>query len=186
MWPAFTVVVAFVVLSAWSSWDARRKLIARIRRDWGKPRSDRLDIEAVADFFQSYPVESALDDRTWTDLLMDDVFAELDRTESCIGQQMLYSRLRCADEPRSLDAFDALVERFVSDASRRERAQLLLARLRHSSGYYMHRLVRPETLMRPWWYAVFPVWTVAVVATISLGFVWHGLWLLAIAGFAVN
>jgi hypothetical protein len=186
MWPAFAVVVAFIVFSAWSSWDARRKLLTRIRRDWGKPRSDRLDVEAVADFFQSYPVDTALDDRTWTDLLMDDVFAEIDRTESSIGQQMLYYRLRCAGELRSRDAFETLVERFGADASRRERAQVLLARLRHSSGYYVHRLARPDTLARPWWYAVFPVWTLVLLTTIALGFVWHGLWLLAVAGFAVN
>jgi hypothetical protein len=186
MWPAIALVFAFIVFSAWSSWDARRKLVARIRRDWGKPRSDRLDIEAVADFFQSYPADTALDDRTWTDLLMDDVFAELDRTESSIGQQMLYYRLRCAGELRSRDVFETLVERFGADASRRERAEVLLARLRHSSGYYVHRLARPDTLVHPWWYGLFPVWTIAVVATIALGFVWHGLWLLAIAGFAVN
>ena len=186
MWPAFALVCAFIVFSAWSSWDARRKLVARIRRDWGKARSDRLDIEAVADFFQSHPVDTALDDRTWADLLMDDVFAEIDRTESSIGQQMLYYRLRCAGELRSLDPFETLVEQFGADANRRERAQVVLARLRHSSGYYVHRLARPDAFIRPWWYGFFPVWTLAVVTTLVLGVAWHGLWLLAIAGFGVN
>jgi len=186
MWPAFGVVAAFVVFSVWTSLDARRKIVARIRRDWGRPRSDRLDIEAVADFFQSHPDESALDDRTWADLLMDEVFAEIDRTASNIGQQMLYYRLRCAGKPRSLDAFEALVRRFGTDVSRREQGQVSLARLRHPAAYYVHRLVRPDMMTWPWWYGLIPVWTAVVATAIVLGFVWHGLWLLAIAGFGVN
>jgi len=185
MWPAFVLIAALLAASAWSSWDARRKLVARLRRNWGHPRGERLDIEGVADFFLSYPSEEAVDDRTWADLLMDDVFAELDRTESSVGQQMLYRRLRGAARSPSLDAFDALAARFGDDAALRERAQIELTRLRHSSAYYVHRLVL-GTLLRPWWYVVFPVWTAAIVVTLMAGIVWHGVLLLAMLGFAVN
>jgi hypothetical protein len=186
MWPAAALVAVFIALSVWSSWDARRKLRVRLRAAWGTPRSEAPDLENIADFFRSRPADGALDDRTWTDLLMDDVFAHLDRTESSVGQQMLYSRLRCAARPDSLEAFEALAVRFGENARLRERAQISLARLRHSSGYYLHRLVRPETLMRPWWYGLFPIWTATIVGALALGVVWHGLWLLAIAGFIVN
>ena len=133
------------------------------------------DLENVADFFREHPADGALDDRTWTDLLMDDVFAHLDRTESRVGQQMLYRRLRGAGPPQSLDAFEALVARFSDDMAFRAQTQSALVRLSHSSVYYLHRLVRPDTLNRPWWYAVFPVWTAAVLTTLILGVVWHGL-----------
>ena len=186
MSPVFALVVALVALSAWSSWDARRKLLARLRREWGQPRSERADLENIADFFRSHPRDGALDDRTWADLLLDEVFACLDRTESSVGQQILYSRLRGACRPGTLAAFDALAVRFGDDAGVRERAQLRLAQLRHSSGYYLHRLVNPDTLTRPWWYGVFPVWTAAIVTALALGFIWHGLFLFVIAGAIVN
>jgi hypothetical protein len=186
MWLALAVVAALLALSAWSSWDTRRKLLARLRREWRRPRSERADLEAIADFFLCQDADGALDDRSWNDLLFDDVFACLDRTVSTIGQQILYYRLRFADVPRSLGAFDALVVRFSGDASAREHAQIALAGLRHSSGHYLHRLARPGTLVRPWWHVVFPIWTASLAAMLALGFVWHGLFLLAIAGFIVN
>lgn len=186
MWPVSAVIAAVIVLSVWSSWDARRKLRARLRHSWGEARSERADLEAIADLFRTHPPDTALDDRTWADLLLDDVFAQLDRTESSVGQQMLYTRLRSAGQPRSLDAFDALVERFGTDADFRERTQIQLARLRHSSGYYLHRLARPDTLVRPWWHAAFPLWTAVVLASLILGFVWHGVFLIAALGLAVN
>src|SRR5881394_1453659 len=186
MWPAIALIAAFFAFSVWSSWDARRKLITRLRDRWGLPRSETPDLENVADFFREHPAEVALDDRTWADLLMDDVFAHLDRTESRVGQQMLYRRLRVGGPPRSLDAFEALVARFGDDTAFREQAQSALVRLSHSSAYYLHRLVRPDTLNRPWWYAVFPVWTAAMLTTLILGLVWHGLFLFAIFGLIVN
>src|SRR5215472_17307928 len=186
MWQVAALVAAFIVFSFWSSQDARRKLRARLRDKWGSPRREPPDLDNIADFFRSHPTDGALDDRTWADLLMDEVFAYLDRTESSVGQQMLYSRLRCARRSDSLDAFEAMVGRFSDDTDLRARAQVSLARLRHSSGYYLHRLVRPDTLTRPWWYGVFPFWTALIVSALALGFVWHGLFLIAIAGFSVN
>src|SRR5215467_13987915 len=120
MWPAAALVATLIVFSFWSSWEAQRKLRVRLRARWGAPRSESSDIDNIADFFRAHPTDGALDDRTWLDLLMDDVFMHLDRTESSVGQQMLYSRLRCAALPDSLAAFEAVAARFGKDAKIRE------------------------------------------------------------------
>ena len=177
MWPAIALIAAFVAFSVWSSWDARRKLIARLGDRWGLPRSETPDLENVADFFREHPADAALDDRTWTDLLMDDVFAHLDRTESRVGQQMLYRRLRVRAHPNRSTRSRRWWRGSADDMAFRAQTQSALVRLSHSSVYYLHRLVRPDTLNRPWWYAVFPVWTAAVLTTLILGVVWHGLFL---------
>src|SRR5262245_42774151 len=99
------VLLIVAVVSAVASWRNRRQLLLRIRSQWGRPRDRQRDIEAIADLFRSYEVDlAALDDRTWRDLLLDDVFAHLDRTESTVGQQVLYKRLRSA--PVWLDEFE--------------------------------------------------------------------------------
>ena len=41
----------------------------------------------------------SLDERTWVDLNLDDVFAAIDRTQSTLGQHALYHRLRTAPSP---------------------------------------------------------------------------------------
>jgi len=113
----------------------------------------------------------SLDDRTWNDLVMDDVFAFLDRTESRIGQQMLYRRLRRAPEPLALEAFEALVDQAGRDEALRERAQETLGQLRDASAHYVHRLAGQDVLVRRWWHVLFPLWTVALVSTLGLGLV---------------
>jgi hypothetical protein len=130
-------------------------------------------MESVADFFRLHDADGAcIDDRTWTDLGLDDVFAHLDRTESAVGQQMLYRRLRSTLSTGTLDVFDALVARVGDDTGRREQTQRVLARLGNASAYFVHRLTRPDGLERRWWHAVFPIWTVAVILTLLVGIVW--------------
>ena len=144
-------------------------------------------MDAVADLFRArHASDVSLDDRTWDDLLMDDVFAHLDRTESGVGQQVLYCRLRSPSTPSSLHAFDALVTSAAIDAERRERAQMALARLGDASVYFVHRLARPDALDPQGWYAIFPVWSVGVLFTLLLGIVWPPVMLIALAGFVVN
>src|SRR5262249_16592556 len=106
------LVLALVAIPTWSSWRARVKFRARIREERGHPCERPRDMAAIADLSdaQGASVET-LDKRTWNDLLLDDVFAYLDRTQSSIGQQLLYHRLRSAPSPRALDAFDALTTR---------------------------------------------------------------------------
>src|ERR1700730_8434950 len=100
------------------------RLRARLRAEWGRPRDRPRDMDAVADFFRSHDtVGASFDDRTWHDLLLDDVFAYLDRTESSVGQQVLYYRLRSAPAPRSLGAFDALIAGVADDAGRGEQGE---------------------------------------------------------------
>jgi hypothetical protein len=157
-----------------------------VREGWGSPRKERADFDGIADFFRSHDAgPDVLDDRTWNDLLLDDVFARLDRTQSAVGQQILYYRLRRAPATPNLTAFDALVEKFAADDALRERMQVALARLRHASGHYIHRLAR-GTIVRPAWYAVFPIWTAALVATLLMSVVWHGLLLVVLLGLSVN
>src|SRR5262245_11677234 len=173
-------------MSAWSWWQARVKLRARLRAEWGSPSDRRRDMDAIADYFLSHPAGPSIDDRTWADLVLDDVFAFFDRTESAIGQQMLYRRLRRAQTPRALGAFDALAGRAERDPALRERLQEALARLRDSSGYYLHRLADPDTLTRKWWHVVFPLWTAAIVVLVALGAVWPVFFFMGLLAFIVN
>jgi len=91
----------------------------------------------------------ALDDRTWDDLGLDDVFQRIDHTESTLGRHALYHRLRMTHSTESLHAFESLVTRLSTDASSRERAQLALGRLRDVHGYDLWWLARPDAVTVP-------------------------------------
>ena len=115
----------------------------------------------------------ALDERTWVDLDCDDVFAEIDRTSSTLGQAALYHRLRCAPAAPDLDAFEALVTRLTTDVPARERAQRALARLRDAHGYNVWWLGKPDSLAVQSWAVIFPILTVSILILVVLTVVWH-------------
>jgi len=117
----------------------------------------------------------ALDDRTWDDLVLDDVYQQIDHTESTLGRHALYHRLRMTHSTESLHAFESLVTRLSTDASSRERAQLALGRLRDVHGYDLWWLARPDAVTVPGWYVAFPILTLAAVALFAGVIVRHDL-----------
>lgn len=155
-----------------------RARLVRIRAEWGLARAVNRNIEAIANGHRSrvtaYDRIAAVDDRTWEDLHLDDVFAAIDRTDSTLGQHALYHRLRAAPTPLHVDAFEALVTRFSTDTQGRERAQLALARLKDPPGYDLWWLARPDTVeMRPWFVA-FPILAAATLTGLALSPLWLG------------
>jgi len=184
--PVVFLLLTLSAISAVSAWRRRRGLLGRLRAGWGQPRNQDRDLAAIAEFFRAQPdTGRSLDDRTWNDLLLDDLFAWIDRGESRLGQQLLYDRLR-GSRSAPLDAFEALVTRFSDDAPTREQAQLALHRLSNPSMSYVHRLARPHAFERPAWHVVFPIWSATVLVSLLLAFIWPAFLLAGVFAFIVN
>lgn len=103
------------------------------------------------------PQVESLDDRTWQDLNLDDVFAAIDRTESTLGQHALYHRLRTSAPIDDLDAFERLAAHFGTDDRAARRARRALARLQDPQGYDLWWLGTPGAIVTRWWYGIFPL-----------------------------
>jgi hypothetical protein len=114
----------------------------------------------------------SLDDRTWNDLELDAVFAVVDRTESTVGQQLLYHRLRSAPVAADREAFEALAVRMASDKAVRERAQVALSHLQDPWGYDLWWLVQPGSLESRPWHILFPAITFSTVAMLMSAAMW--------------
>jgi hypothetical protein len=173
--PIAVLLVAALVAGAVRA--GRRALLARIRREWGKPvhRERKLDLIAASHRSRAAEAESTaafVDDRTWDDLNLDAIFAALDRTASTLGQHALYHRLRTSPVGHHLEAFEALVTRMSVDAPARERAQLALARLQDPHGYDLWWLGREDAVEVPAWFAAFPLLAGATVALGVLAPIW--------------
>src|SRR5262245_47506316 len=181
MSPALAVVALLTVAvgARAFSLSRRRRLMAAIRAKWGNPTNRLHKFDAIAaacrsrlELFHQAP---AVDDRTWADLDLDDVFAAIDRTESTLGQQALYHRLHTAPAPHDLSAFESLITRLDSDVEARERAQAALTRLQDGDTYNIWWLARPNAIEGRRWYVVFPILTVLTVATVAMTLFWHAL-----------
>jgi hypothetical protein len=129
-------------------------------------------VQAAADTHRSRAAASAgvafMDDRTWTDLDMDAVFCLLDRTESTLGRDALYHRLRTVPTQDDLDSFEALVERMTTDTPGRERARRALGRLRDQHGYDHWWLEKPEALETGRWFVLLPMLSLITIVLLAL------------------
>ena len=174
-WIGLVALAALLIASGILRRRRRAALIASLSRHWGQWRDGERDMAAIAAYHLSRAAigeaEGSLDDRTWADLTMDAVFTYLDRTESAIGQQLLYHRLRGAPMAQPLHAFDALVTRFSTDTRTRERAQAALLSLRNPGAYRLWVIAQLGTITVEPWYGLFPILTaVMLVATAAAPF----------------
>lgn len=167
-------MIAVTLLRRILTWRSRR--IDALRLAWARPKDQPRNLPAIASFHEAQAAAGVptLDPHTRQDLDLDGVFAALDRTESPIGQQVLYHRLHSGKTTDDdLAAFDRLVTRLGEDAALREQCQLQLGQLRNPSSRDVWTLTEPNVLPATEWYRVFPVLAlVTLVAIVALPF-WH-------------
>ena len=122
-----------------------RKHLDEIRRGNGDIRRDREWIPLYFLYRQSDdPAPDTVDDNTWGDLEMDEVFARIDRTVSVIGRQFLYAMLRIYKNGRSDEEkqrLNALYSIFQTDEALREKIQMALYSLRRDESAYLITLL---------------------------------------------
>ncbi len=105
--------------------------------------------------YRQHNETNTVDDRTWADLEMEEVFAQIDRTTSVIGRQYLYALLRIYDG----DDFDhekqrrtSLYSIFRANESFREKVQRALYPLHRSDSGYLTTLLYEELPPKPKYY----------------------------------
>lgn len=141
-----------------------------------RPRAERVpDLDIAAAYHERLPAEArgdAIDDRTWRDLDLDEVFRQVDRTASLPGSQYLYHLLRTphvTGEP--LDRLERVVQG-LGDAGASATVRAALARLDDPRAGQLVYLLLDELPPRPrfWW--LFPILTASAVASLALVAVW--------------
>ncbi|MGA2264393.1 MAG: hypothetical protein ABSH28_23540 [Acidobacteriota bacterium] len=137
---ALLIFVAICVLfaSSWIGWiKSRRDLRRRLEESWGKMPEARYkaeEFQSIASYFHNRrrerPSLFTIDDITWHDLDMDQVFGRLNRTESTVGEECLYCMLREPSfEPDTLGIRRDLIAFFREHPAEKVALQVILARL---------------------------------------------------------
>jgi hypothetical protein len=144
------IIIAGFVLFRIYQRRSRARQLRDIRSYWGQIPPDRIGVERARTYFEFNPQDAdsdhyVLDEGSWKDLDLDEVFLRLDRCTSAIGSQVLYRHLRL---PRLSGDVPAerrqLAQLFSTDSVLREKVQLGLHGLR---GQHAGRVV--EMLWEP-------------------------------------
>ena len=115
--------LALLIFFGYQANKNKKNKQARIRKYlndlWGK-ESDReypgVQFERIRKYFDALKRSDFVDDITWNDLGMDNIFMAMNYTQSSIGEDCLYDRLRRMDyTDEELKEFDRLVDYFYSN-----------------------------------------------------------------------
>ena len=129
---AALMVLAAAVLMISENQRQKEELRRRFRENFGTVLSRSYtdeEMERIGAFSRKKdsPKKGYLDDITWNDLEMDQIFARVNQTLSAPGEEVLYRMLRMPLSAETSGHFQEMTEFFRKDAKAREEMQLILA-----------------------------------------------------------
>ena len=120
----------------------RRNFEKSLREDYGRLREREYNpdrFQRMDRFFRKHPLEGQLDDITWNDLGMDEIFKSMNHTYSSVGEEYLYHTLRSAGRSaEELEHLEELVRYFAENEDERVSLQVNMARLGYMGKYSLY------------------------------------------------
>ncbi len=140
------VLVLFVavvfVREAYTARCKERKFVQELYADFGKLPNKEYTLERYAhidSYFRRHKQDGLIDDITWNDLNMDDIFKRVNYAFSASGEEYLYYTLRSAGvSKRELEHLEEVVGYFTEHPDERVKIQYLMAKLGHTGKYSLY------------------------------------------------
>lgn len=148
--------------------SSKRKKLAQLRAKWAKP-SEKNCTQANRYFnlTRNKHDGAIVDDKTWLDLEFPKIFSLIDSTQSPIGSQVLYRKLRYYNEnSNNLAEQYAAYDELRINTQLRESIQLELANLDFESNAYIADYIFAEPPVKPKYLALLPWWGLICVLTL--------------------
>lgn len=138
----FTIALFILGAGAWMLWDRRRQrqwFLAKLRRMWGSVTDREYsteELESISHYARRHRNDRFLiDDITWNDLSMDQMFVNMNTTVSSCGEDVLYAMLRLPEfDEEVLKERNRLIEYFRTHQKERENVQMLVREVRKISS----------------------------------------------------
>lgn len=147
------IIFAGLVICGLVAWYvySQLKVKQKIRNEWGKlPSPTKYDKEdSLAKAYDVWRKQQAkmyqIDDTTWYDLDMWSVFQMLNKTETSVGSESLYQRLREYDASEDLSDLKNMMAFFDKHPETREKVQYHLVKMgKQDNNYLLTHIETPE------------------------------------------
>ncbi|MBS6196266.1 MAG: DNA mismatch repair protein MutS [Clostridiales bacterium] len=148
-----TVILAVFVVSGLLMLREKRRqrrwFLRKVRNMWGSVAEREYtaeELESISHYAEKHrDGQFMIDDITWNDLGMDQIFVNMNTTVSSCGEDVLYRMLRIPEFDREvLEERERLIEYFRSHQQEREQIQILVSEVRKMSDLslsdYIHVL----------------------------------------------
>lgn len=140
---ALGILVVFVfVLESFRAKKEKKRFIRSLYDNYGGEPCKKYSPERfgrMGSFYQRHPEDGQLDDITWNDLGMDELFKRMDHTFSASGEEYLYYTLRTPKRDREeLQHLEDVICFFDGHADERVRVQFAMNQLGHMGKYSLY------------------------------------------------
>lgn len=131
----------------------KQKILEEIRESWGKETIKKRDYSLISQYYKlkiKIEQNEFIDDKTWSDLDMDNIFEKTDRNISPIGRQYLYKMMRTYEKDQAiLNERFKLYDLFKENPVLREEIQVILYKMNTDRGYYIPNLLFDKLPEKP-------------------------------------
>ncbi len=152
--------------------NRKKRIREKLISEFGKLKDDSFDFEYIESYFRKKDHSTAfqtLSDKTCNDLDFQELFMFLDRTNSKVGQQFLYNKLRSIPSDLSENSkHEKLLNEFANNSELRVSVQSQISKLNDREVYHIASLFQDEILKPPSWYFVVPLLSFASLLSFIL------------------
>lgn len=135
-------VIVIFVREAVQARKRRQEFIRSLYDNYGELPNHKYTLENIAHipgYYKRHGDCEQLDDITWNDLNMEEIFKRINYTHSATGEEYLYYLLRSAGRDKeALERFEELTAWFMEHANERVRTQLYMSELGYTGKYSLY------------------------------------------------
>lgn len=184
------IIISIFLINKFSAKIKYNKKKKSIIKNWGKGKiNEYFNFNSISRYFNLSNVNSEyqkINDTTFNDLDLEEVFEILDRTSSKIGQQYFYSKIRTIKSISELKETEKLTDIFQKNESLRVNSQLLLSNLNSYESYDLERLLSDNLIEKPRYLKYIYLLSLCSILSIVIGFIFPISFLLLIPLFFIN
>ncbi len=117
-----------------------------------KQKEEYFDFDQISSYYQwkvKEPSFQNINDHTWADLDMEEVFMLLDRTHSSPGQQYLYYLVRSISKSDRASKIERTITQLNEEENHTVGLIKALKKINTRGSYFLHRLFSKENLKKP-------------------------------------
>ena len=168
--------------------NRKKRLKEKLLSEFGNLKDESFNFSEIENYFRKKnhnPAFQTLSDKTCNDLDFEELFMFFDRTNSKVGQQFLYNKLRNISlDPTKDRSHEKLLAEFTNDPEFRLSVQGQLSKLNEKEAYYIASLFQDEILKPPKWYFIVPLLSFASVLSFIMVF-FNPIYFLVIFGLCI-
>lgn len=151
-----------------------KRIKEKLLDEFGNLKVDSFNFDHIESYFRKKDNSATfqtLSDKTCNDLDFRELFMYIDRTNSRVGQQYLYNKLRnIPSNPSENSGNERLLNEFTNNTDFRLSVQSQLIKLNDTEVYHIASLFQDEILKPPKWYFAVPLLSFTSIMSFVLTF----------------